>query len=241
MEHGRVLWPPGLAVPLPEHTAGHGGVAGGSISRRQTDGVESLRLWGFLLPSTVSPALKDRSRWEAGSKELGRASHSRAFRACGPAGRVSCKDHPAGCLPDKGHPSGGHTRPHRAKCMLALPPQARWRAATPGLSGCWEGALLPASTLSPAQGGQNTADAAQPVLGGQDGEQPRRNPCPARTSPSFRLSPFHCFCVSRAREMEGPNWLDSWMPVTLHTSSSTPHPPHPQVPAHRVHISPSVL
>lgn len=69
---GRVLRvPPGLALcPSLSTQLGMEGLAGGTISRRQTDCVESLRLWGFLLPSAVSPALKDRSRWEAGKQRI---------------------------------------------------------------------------------------------------------------------------------------------------------------------------
>ena len=69
--------------------------------------------------------------------------------------------------------------------MFTLPPEVRrWRVATP-LSGCWNGALLPDSTLSSPRKGQNAEDAPQPVLGGQDGGAGKEKPTPTQEQPQL--------------------------------------------------------
>lgn len=63
--------PPGLA-PCPSLSTwlSMECLVGSTVSRRHKDRVGSLRLCELPLPSTSSPALKDRSRWEAGKQRL---------------------------------------------------------------------------------------------------------------------------------------------------------------------------
>lgn len=106
---------------------------------------------GSLLPSTISPALKDSSGWEAEKQRVFQWLLTQdPSRFCGVMSVVLLDECPVKTtlrVADitKLKPSSGKAPPHRAKCTLTLLP------ATPGLSGFWNRALPPDSTLSPPQ------------------------------------------------------------------------------------------